>query len=52
VGFCKCWFNALFGMSTKYAQMCLIDLNIKDVYIVLICLLFILGIPFLSIFFL
>lgn len=51
VGFCKCWFNSLFGMSTKYAQICLIDLNNKDIYIVLTCLLFIFGIPFLSVFF-
>lgn len=51
VGFCRCWFNVLFGMSTKFARMRLIDLNNKDIYIATTCLLFIIGIPFLPIFF-
>lgn len=43
VGFCRCWFNVLFGMSEKYSRMGIIDLNFKEVYIILFCVIFLIG---------
>lgn len=37
IGFCKCWFNALFGFSNK-SDNCIIDLTKKEIYISIYCL--------------
>lgn len=41
VGFCRCWFNVLFGMSAKLSKLNIIDLNSKEISIILFCVLFI-----------
>ena len=40
VAFCRCWFNVIFGMSTKFARLNIIDLSIKDFYIIFFCFFF------------
>lgn len=46
VGFCRCFFNVLFGMSLKYSKMNIVDLTIKDFYIIFICLFFLIFLPY------
>jgi NADH:ubiquinone oxidoreductase subunit 4 (subunit M) len=41
VGFCRCWFNALFGMSVKLSKLNVIDLNFKEFFIIFFCCFFI-----------
>ena len=38
VGFCRCWFNILFGMSIKLSKLNIIDLNSKEIFIILFCI--------------
>jgi hypothetical protein len=33
VGFCKCWFNVLFGINTKYIHIPVYDLTFKEILI-------------------
>ena len=40
VGFCRCWFNVLFGMSIKLSKLKIIDLNSKEFFIIVTCMLF------------
>ena len=40
VGFSKCWFDVTFGMSLKNHKLAPFDLNIKEVYIIYISILF------------
>jgi NADH-quinone oxidoreductase subunit M len=37
VGFCKCWFNVLFGMTSNKQQYIPTDLSLKELSIVIIC---------------
>jgi NADH:ubiquinone oxidoreductase subunit 4 (subunit M) len=46
LGFCKCFFNVIFGMSLKFAKMCIIDLTIKEIYISIICIFFLVVLPY------
>lgn len=38
IGFSKCWFNSIFGMSYKNTNQKILDLTIKEVYIISISL--------------
>ena len=40
IGFSKCWFNVVFGMNTKNASHTPLDLTVKEVYIIYICIFF------------
>jgi hypothetical protein len=42
VGFCRCWFNILFGMSVKLSKLNIIDLNVKELYLIFSCVFFLL----------
>lgn len=37
IGFCKCWFNVLFGMTAKLHGNIPLDLTVKELFIILIC---------------
>jgi NADH:ubiquinone oxidoreductase subunit 4 (subunit M) len=37
IGFSKCWFNVLFGMTVKNQKYLHVDLNTKEILIILIC---------------
>jgi NADH:ubiquinone oxidoreductase subunit 4 (subunit M) len=37
IGFCKCWFNVLFGMTSNNQKYIPTDLTIKEFLIVFIC---------------
>jgi NADH:ubiquinone oxidoreductase subunit 4 (subunit M) len=37
VGFCRCWFNVLFGISPKYSKLNLVDLNFKEFFVIILC---------------
>lgn len=37
IGFCKCWFNVLFGMTAKLYGNVPLDLTVKELLIILIC---------------
>ena len=39
LGFCKCWFNVLFGFNKKQ-QTCIVDLTKKEIYIAGYCFFF------------
>jgi NADH-quinone oxidoreductase subunit M len=43
VGFCRCWFNVLFGMSTKLSKLNIIDLNMKELQIITVCIVFLIA---------
>lgn len=51
IGFSKIWFNSLFGMSNKYANSNIIDLNITELYIIFYCFFFLYVIILLPLFF-
>ncbi len=38
VGFSKCWFNVVFGLSMKDQNQMSIDLNFKEIFIILLCI--------------
>ena len=40
VGFCKSWFNILFGMSTRFADSNINDLTIFEILIIFFCMFF------------
>ena len=40
IGFCKCWFNVLFGMNLKNPSKAPFDLTTKEFYIIVSCFLF------------
>ncbi len=40
IGFSKCWFNIVFGMNTKNSNYTALDLTIKELYIIYICVFF------------
>ena len=44
IGFCKVWFNAIFGMSSKSMNSLPKDLVYKEIYIILYCFLFLVAI--------
>jgi NADH:ubiquinone oxidoreductase subunit 4 (subunit M) len=48
VGFSKCWFDATFGMSLKNHKLAPFDLNIKELYIIYISILFLFVFAFFS----
>jgi NADH:ubiquinone oxidoreductase subunit 4 (subunit M) len=37
VGFCKCWYNVLFGLPLKSKQVLTIDLTMKEILIIFSC---------------
>jgi len=39
IGFCKCWFNVLFGMCLKHPDKAPFDLIIKEFYVIFSCVL-------------
>jgi NADH-quinone oxidoreductase subunit M len=38
IGFSKCWFNAIFGMSYKNSNQLILDITVKEFYIIFISL--------------
>ena len=38
IGFSKCWFNVIFGLTLKNQKYLTIDLTFKELYIILICI--------------
>ena len=50
VGFSKVWFNLLFGLPKKINNSLVIDLALKELYIILICLLFLIILSYFNIF--
>jgi NADH-quinone oxidoreductase subunit M len=40
VGFCKCWFNVLFGINIKYSYIRVYDLSFKEVLVLIIPVLY------------
>ena len=46
LGFCRCFFNVIFGMSSKYEKMQIIDLTIKEIDISFICIFFLIALPY------
>lgn len=40
IGFCKCWYNVLFGLTINNKQIISIDLTIKEILIILTCYFF------------
>lgn len=40
IGFCKCWFNIVFGMNTKGSKIIPRDLTSKEFYIIYVCVFF------------
>ena len=51
IGFSKCWFDAVFGMSLKNHKLAPFDLNIKELYIIYISISFLFLFMFFSNFF-
>lgn len=51
IGFSKCWFDAVFGMNLKNHKIAPFDLNIKEIYIIYIPVLFLFLFLFFSNFF-
>ena len=49
VGFSKTWFNVLFGMSNKFANSNIIDLNFTELFIIVSCFFFLVLFIFLPI---
>jgi NADH-quinone oxidoreductase subunit M len=39
IGFSKCWFNVVFGLTLKNQNKAIIDLTLKELLIILICIL-------------
>lgn len=37
IGFSKCWFNVVFGLTLKNTNKQIIDLNIKEVLVIFVC---------------
>jgi len=37
IGFCKCWYTVIFGMSQKYSKKRIVDLTAKEIYIIFFC---------------
>jgi NADH:ubiquinone oxidoreductase subunit 4 (subunit M) len=40
IGFCKSWFNILFGMSTRFADANIVDLTIYEILVIFFCIFF------------
>lgn len=40
IGFSKCWYNVIFGLSMKYQSTLCIDLTFKELWIIIICIIF------------
>jgi hypothetical protein len=38
IGFSKCWFNVLFGLTLKNQKYLTVDLTFKEFYVILICI--------------
>lgn len=38
IGFSKCWFNVIFGLTLKNKDYLVVDLTLKEIYIILICI--------------
>jgi hypothetical protein len=38
IGFSKCWFNVIFGLTLKNQKYLTVDLTLKEAYIILICI--------------
>lgn len=39
IGFCKCWFNVIFGLNIKFQKINIIDLSIREIFIQILCFL-------------
>ena len=52
IGFCKCWFNVLFGMNLKNPTKAPFDLTTKEFYIIASCFLFLFLFTFFTNYFL
>lgn len=50
IGFSKVWFNLLFGLPKKSINSLVIDLALKEIYIIIICLLFLFILTYFNIF--
>ena len=50
VGFSKVWLNLLFGLPKKNSNLLIIDLALKEIYIITICLLFLIILSYFNIF--
>jgi NADH:ubiquinone oxidoreductase subunit 4 (subunit M) len=48
IGFSKCWFDVVFGMNLKNHKLAPFDLNIKELYMVYIPMLFLIFFVFFS----
>ena len=48
IGFSKCWFNSVFGICIKKFKVNVLDLNIKEIYIIYIPIIFLFLIPLIS----
>lgn len=46
IGFSKCWFNAIFGMSLKNYKSAPYDLTVKETYVIYINIAFLIAITF------
>jgi hypothetical protein len=47
LGFSKCWFNVVFGMSVKNNNQLILDLTIKELYILISTIFFLILFCFL-----
>jgi hypothetical protein len=50
IGFSKIWFNLLFGLPKKSSNTLIVDLALKELYIIIICLLFLFFLSYFNIF--
>ena len=48
IGFSKCWFDVTFGMNLKNQKLAPLDLNIKELYIIYISIVFLFVFVFIS----
>lgn len=48
IGFCKCWYNVLFGLTVKNKQNISIDLTIKENLIIMACYFFLIFTVFID----
>lgn len=51
IGFCKNWYNSVFGMNTKIFSVLPLDLTFKEIYIIFYCFFFLFFFSFFPIYF-
>lgn len=51
IGFCKCWYNVLFGLTVNNKQCISIDLTVKEILIILMCYFMLISLVFIDTFF-